>query len=84
MRSFTGHPTKAHNGANSTQPLSAQAVFNSGADRFDSVEGLSGWNHNDVLTGRPCLVPPAAQVRRAGNRLMRVTWAERRFDQWLC
>src|SRR3712207_5315624 len=20
-------------------------------DRFDSVEGLSGWNHNDVLTG---------------------------------
>ncbi|MBG6074162.1 Ca2+-binding RTX toxin-like protein, partial [Polaromonas sp. CG_9.7] len=32
----------------------AQAVFTL-RDRFDSVEGLSGWNHNDVLTGAAVL-----------------------------
>jgi hypothetical protein len=32
----------------------AQAVFTL-RDRFDSVEGLSGWNQNDVLTGAAVL-----------------------------
>ncbi|WP_397409912.1 peroxidase family protein [Polaromonas sp.] len=32
----------------------AQAQFTL-RDRFDSVEGLSGWNHNDILTGAAVL-----------------------------
>jgi Ca2+-binding RTX toxin-like protein len=31
-------------------------------DRFDSVEGLSGWNHDDTLSGRDVVVGAAANV----------------------
>jgi Ca2+-binding RTX toxin-like protein len=39
----------------------AQAVFTL-RDRFDSVEGLSGWAHNDILTGAAVLKGAAGGV----------------------
>ena len=62
-------------------------------DRFDLVEGLSGWKHNDMLTGRVVAVNTRAEAEgtaaipgpdsAAGDLLQRASGEERRPDHGL-